>query len=420
MSTADDDFRAILNARAICPTFQPIVSLADHRVVGFEALARGPVNSRFHSPAELFAEAARRGVTAELSWVCGMKACDAYLDSHLRHVPLFVNVDPEAFGTPCPADLLPTYQRALKELEIVLEITERRRGNPAAILNSVTGFRQQGGRIAIDDVGVHPFSLNMISVLAPDVIKLDRSVTQGTVPSWARTYVIDSVRTEAQAIGAAVLAEGVENAEHLAASRAIGVTLGQGWLFGRPDRLPDTVDLSLEELPRVRPYPKCASTPYAAIRGRARTVPMSAGMLKPLCGFLEEMALHTDGVRLLFTAVPTAAPMDEQAWMTYSHIAKRGVGVAVFGPESPTPLGAGVQVVPLPDTDPLRNEGALIAVGSHLAAAVIARRIEPDGSNADPEPLYDAVLTYDRAIVIEALHTLISRLTSLPSEESGF
>ncbi|MFD0599613.1 EAL domain-containing protein [Catellatospora coxensis] len=324
MSSVRDDFDALLAARAVSPVFQPIVSLRDGRAVGLEALARGPHGTRYESPTSLFAEAARRGVTAELDWICGVNACALVLDTDLRHVPVFVNVDPATFGTPCPIDLLPTYQRALRELDLIIEITERRGGDPAAILRGVTTFRQQGGRIAVDDVGVDPFSLNMISVLAPDVIKLDRSVTQCAGPSWAQTFVINSVQMEAQATGAAVLCEGIETPEHLAAARAMGATLGQGWLFGRPARLPAAVDLSADPIPRVAPYPPSASTPFSAIRGRAPTLPMSPQMLTPLWALLEEMALHTDAVRVLYAAVPATTPLDEQTWLTYSHIAKRG------------------------------------------------------------------------------------------------
>ncbi|GAA1625169.1 EAL domain-containing protein [Catellatospora bangladeshensis] len=418
-TSARDPFDALLAARAVCPVFQPIVSLRDGRPVGFEALARGPDGSQYQTPAALFAEAAHRGVTAELDWICGVTACAEALDRGMRHAPLFLNVDPDTLGTPCPVDLLPTYERALQELDLVLEITERRGGNPASILRSVTTFRQRGGRIAIDDVGVDPFSLNMISMLAPDVIKLDRSVTQGDKPSWARTLVINSVKMEAQATGAAVLCEGIETPEHLEAARAIGATLGQGWLFGRPGRLPTAVELSADPLPRVTPYPGCASTPFAAIRDRVRTLPMSQHMLVPLCGLLEEMAQHTDAVRMLFAVVPKTTPFDEQTWMTYSHIAKRGVAVAVFGQESPAPLGAGVHVVPLPDTDPLLDERVLIAVGSHFAAAMLAHRAEPTRTCDGESQIYDAVLTYDRRIVIEALHALVSRLTSLPANAPG-
>ncbi|MEU8006128.1 EAL domain-containing protein [Catellatospora sp. NPDC049111] len=412
---ASDDFDAIVAARAVHPVFQPVVSLNDGRPVGFEALARGPDGSRYHSPTALFAEAARRGMTADLDWICGVAACAQALDLGLRHVPLFLNVNPSSLGTACPADLQPTYRRALRELDLVLEITERRGGDPASILHAVAAFRQQGRRIAIDDVGVDPFSLNMISILAPDVIKIDRSITQGIEPSWARTYVLNSVKVEAQATGAALLCEGIETPEHLDAARAMGATLGQGWLFGRPGQLPTTLALSPEPLPRVTPYPDYAATPFAAIRGRAQTLPMSQHMLVPLCALLEDMALHTDAVRILFAAVSKTTPFDDRAWKTYNHIAQRGVGVAVFGREPLAPLGADVHIVPLPDTDPLLDECALIAVGSHFAAAMLARHIEPGRTDGEAQ-LYDAVLTYDRRIVIEALHALMSRVTSLPPE----
>ncbi|BCJ75685.1 hypothetical protein CS0771_52290 [Catellatospora sp. IY07-71] len=421
MPAVNDDFSALLAGREVYPIFQPIVSLRDEQTVGYEALARGPADSLYHAPLALFAEAERRGALAELDWVCGITACAWFLDSGVRDVPLFLNVDPATFGTACPIDLLPTYQHALRDLNLVLEITERRAGDPAAILHAVTTFRQRGGRIAIDDVGVNPFSLNMISVLAPDVIKLDRSITQSRVPGWARTFVINSVCAEAAATGAAILCEGIETPEDLEAARAMGATFGQGWLFGKPGPLPVAeVPLSAEPLPRVDPYPACATTPFAVAAERARTLPMCRRMLTPMCALLEDMALHTDAVRLLLAAAPAGTPFSEQDWMTYSHIAQRGVAVVVLGQESPAPLGAGVHVVPLPEDDPLLAERALIAVGSYFAAALIARQADPERHPLDGDTqLYDAVLTYDRRLVIEALHTLVGRLNSLPVDVAG-
>lgn len=409
-----DEFSDLLTARAVHPVFQAIVSLDDERPVGFEALARGPEGSRYRSPAALFAEAARRGEQAHLDWVCANAAFGCALQAELE-VPLFVNVDPATIGTACPLDLLPTFQRALRDLNLVIEITERRGGDPEAMLRLVARFRAAGGRIAVDDVGVDPLSMNVISVLAPDVIKLDRSVTQVHAPSWARTRLINAVQAEARAGGAAVLCEGIETTEHLQTARSLGATLGQGWLFGKPGPLPATIDVSATALPRVSPYPPCARTPFEVIRGRQSTFPLTLRAMAPVKTLLAEMAERTDAANMMFGLLPSGTDLDDDTRMAFTHIAQRGVTVTVFG-QAPLSFPAEtVHVVRLRDGDPLLDEYAFILVGSYFSAAFIACRTSTSNTSPDDQ-LWDTKLTYDRRTVIEAAHSLLSRIPAVPAE----
>ncbi len=224
---AEEEFDRLLRTRAVQPLFQPIVSLVDGKPVGFEALARGPRGSRFASPQAMFAEAGRRGVVAELDWVCGTAACTAALDAGMVDVPLFVNVEPQTLTAPCPADLFEAHLQAVARLNLVVEITERVIRDPAALLRSVIAARRAHTRIALDDIGADPAALGMISLLAPDVIKLDRGLVQAPPASWAQAYVVNAVLTEASRTGAAVLAEGIETDQHVQAAVAMGATLGQ-------------------------------------------------------------------------------------------------------------------------------------------------------------------------------------------------
>nr|WP_275413982.1 EAL domain-containing protein [Catellatospora chokoriensis] len=350
--------------------------------------------------------AGRHDAVAELDWVCATAAFAAFLDAGRPGVPLFVNMDPGTLGTSCPPDLSPVNERALRELNVVLEITERVIDNPAALLRSVVAARQARSRVALDDVGVNPASISMMSVVCPDVIKLDRGITQSRTPSWARNYVINAVLSEAQLTGAAVLCEGIETPEHLETARAMGATLGQGWLFGRPGPLPQVVDVSARLLPRVKPYPEAARTPFEAVRAEARVSRMTLPMLASMTGMLEDVALHTDAAHLLFATLPATAQLDDETRLTYTHIAQRGVIMAVFGSQPLSFFGAGVQAVPLSQDDPVAAERTVITVGSYFAAALIASPVEPDCPGAVEPPLYYVVLTYDRKLVIEALHTL--------------
>ena len=205
---------------------------------------------------KLFAEAERRDRVAELDWICVAAACSVALAAEQLALPVFVNVEPDTFATPCPPDLLTIYDAATTGLDLVIEITERMITRPAALLQALNEVRRGRGRIALDDIGSDPSSLNMLSLVRPDVIKLDRSIVQGDTASWPIAYVINAVLREAERTGSAVLAEGIETAEHLQAAISMGATLGQGFYLGRPGPLPAIIEASTQTVPRVARDPR--------------------------------------------------------------------------------------------------------------------------------------------------------------------
>jgi EAL domain-containing protein (putative c-di-GMP-specific phosphodiesterase class I) len=101
-----------------------------------------------------------------------------------------------------------------------------------AIAAVLTPLRARGMRLAIDDVGAGFSSLRHIVVTAPDVIKLDRSIVTGISDDPVLAVVTRSLVDLAEALGAKVVAEGVETAADAEALGAVGVHLGQGWHFG--------------------------------------------------------------------------------------------------------------------------------------------------------------------------------------------
>jgi EAL domain-containing protein (putative c-di-GMP-specific phosphodiesterase class I) len=117
---------------------------------------------------------------------------------------------------------------------VVLEITERALATrPAELLRTVERVRSVGWGVAVDDVGAEAMSLAFMPLLRPDVVKLDLRLVQER-PGPAIAEIMNAVNAHAERTGSVVLAEGIEDEAHLAMARALGATLGQGWLFGRP------------------------------------------------------------------------------------------------------------------------------------------------------------------------------------------
>ena len=91
--------------------------------------------------------------------------------------------------------------------------------------------------LAIDDVGAGFATLRHIIRLAPDIVKLDLTLTCGIAADPARTALASSLVDFADGIDATIAAEGIESPEDLALLRELGVTYGQGFYLARPSPL---------------------------------------------------------------------------------------------------------------------------------------------------------------------------------------
>ena len=145
---------------------------------------------------------------------------------------LFLNIEPDTTGF-LPLDLRDLYSRARSQMTVCVEITERAlTRRPASLLAHVADMRAMGVAVALDDVGTDAETLAMMSLLEPEVIKLDLALVQGS-PDAEIAEVVHAVAAQAERTGARVLVEGVETEAHARTGDALGATLAQGWLYGR-------------------------------------------------------------------------------------------------------------------------------------------------------------------------------------------
>ena len=224
--------RAVLAGDALSMVFQPIVELGRGGTVGMEALARFAVEPR-RPPDVWFAEAAAVGLLVDLE----LAAVDAALAQFDRVGPrtyVSVNLSPESVMSP---RLLPVVAGHPGE-RIVIEVTEHAPVEDYETVNAaLASLRAQECRLAIDDTGAGFASLRHILRLAPEVIKLDLSLTQGLDSDPARRALATALIFFAGEIGATIVAEGIETQAEVDALRTLGVGFGQGYFFGRPGPL---------------------------------------------------------------------------------------------------------------------------------------------------------------------------------------
>ena len=239
--------QAVVADGRVATHFQPIVRMGSApELVGFEALSRFPEGT----PDEWFRAAAETGLTLHLE-TAAIVAAIRHLDDLPDAAYLSLNVSPASLAD---GELLALFD-ALPADRVVIELTEHLVVQDYDTVNDALRLlRNRGMRVAVDDAGAGFASFRHVVNLAPDFIKLDRSLTRNVDTDRARHALASAITTFSIEVGATMVAEGVETPEEMTALLDIGVDYGQGWLFGRPAPAP-----SWKSLPgRVAPLPPVA------------------------------------------------------------------------------------------------------------------------------------------------------------------
>ncbi|WP_369135416.1 EAL domain-containing protein [Modestobacter sp. I12A-02662] len=403
--------RAVLDDGAVTSLFQPIVDLDDGRVVAYEALARGP-EGPLRAPDTLFAAARAAGCLPELDQACRSAALrGAVASGLLAPLTVFVNVEPDALDEAPLAALFPGVDELPGDLRVVLEITERAlAARPAELLRTVARVRERGWAVALDDVGAEQLSLAFMPLLRPDVVKLDLRLVQER-PGPAIAEIMNAVNAYAESSGAAVLAEGIEDTTHLAMARALGATLGQGWLFGRPGpgavRGQRTGSL---RLPAAQPADGGAGevSPFACLPETVAAREAPKALLIELSKQLERQAMRLGETCVVAAAFQEARHVTPSTRQRYRDLVERVGFVCALGEGLPVEPLPGLRGADLAPGDPVRGEWDIVVLSPHFSAALLARDLGDGGP--DLERRFAFALTYERDTVVRAARALMSRV----------
>ena len=221
--------QSTIASRDVDVVYQSIVALDTGEVVGMEALSRFP-QSPPSSPEQWFAEAAAAGLGDELEALAVAEAL-AILEQMPEGIYLSVNISPSAL-------LSRTVLEVLDEApahRLVLEITEHSAVHDYDALNeALRPLRARGARVAVDDTGSGFANMRHVLRLAPDIIKLDSTLTKDIDNDTVLRALGFTLRSFAAAIGAEMIAEGIETLQELDALRFLGVAYGQGYYLEPP------------------------------------------------------------------------------------------------------------------------------------------------------------------------------------------
>jgi len=231
------EFDTILREKLIRPVYQPIVSLTDGSILGYEALSRITLEKCSFNVEQMFVFATETGKLWELEELCRKESLRFAKDKRLD-AKIFLNVDPniihdKEFKSGMTIEYLKQYH--LEPEDIVFEITERSAiDDVETFQGTIEHYKQQTFLTAIDDFGNGYAGLNRVCAFSPDFIKFDRVVVENIHLNQKKKALVKSCLQFCKSEGIKAIAEGIEKEEELETLIKIGIDYGQGYFIQRP------------------------------------------------------------------------------------------------------------------------------------------------------------------------------------------
>lgn len=236
--------------------YQPQVSIAQDRVIGFEALLRWQhPEFGFVSPAEFVPIAEESGLIVPIgAWVMEQAARQMadWRERGLGDLRIAVNLSSRQFSDDdLPARVEAVLARSgLPPAALELEITESIAMQSAErTLSILRTLKRLGVHLAMDDFGTGYSSLSYLKLYPLDVLKIDQAFVRHLTTDRGDAAITRAVIALAKSFDMEVVAEGVETQAHVDQLREFGCDVCQGYLFSRPLSA-DAASAWLRERPR--------------------------------------------------------------------------------------------------------------------------------------------------------------------------
>ncbi|WP_018138567.1 MULTISPECIES: bifunctional diguanylate cyclase/phosphodiesterase [unclassified Thioalkalivibrio] len=255
----ETSLRESVERNAFVVHYQPIMSLADNRITGFEALVRWEREGELLPPDRFIPIAEDAGLVHLIDMQVLYTACcqlQAW-NAQRSGPPLTISTNLSARQLTRPelvdevATILCGTDTPPEQLR--LEITETATlGNLEELIATLKGLKALGVSLAMDDFGTGYSSLSYLHRLPLDILKIDRAFVAGLDRDEYSQRLVQTVINMARNLGLEAVAEGVESNTHAATLRALGCTRAQGYYYSRPvpaDRAGDL--LVADQLPLV-------------------------------------------------------------------------------------------------------------------------------------------------------------------------
>jgi diguanylate cyclase (GGDEF)-like protein/PAS domain S-box-containing protein len=244
--TMESDLRHALDRSEFKLYYQPLISLPEHQIEGFEALLRWDSPSRgLVSPADFIPLAEESGLIGPIgAWVLRQACMDA--SRWPDDISIAVNVSVAQFHSRSLVfDVTAALAASnLRPSRLQLEITESIiLFNTASVIETLRQLRAIGVKIVMDDFGTGYSSLSYLTKFTFDKVKIDQSFIRGIAGQSDSLAVVRAITSLCSDLNIATTAEGVETDAQLQRLKKEGCTEVQGFLLGRPAPVDSVVAL---------------------------------------------------------------------------------------------------------------------------------------------------------------------------------
>ncbi|WP_066058232.1 EAL domain-containing protein [Robertmurraya korlensis] len=216
---------------------QPIIDLQNNQLFAFESLLRTNGMNQI-PPGQLFQVAEKTGLLSMLDQRAREVAIQTRRKYIKKGVKSFINFLPSTIYNPefCLQHTFHLVNRyGIDPTDLVFEVVETEKIDDVEHLQKVfITYKKQGMKVALDDVGSGFSTIEMLELLHPDYVKIDRSYIDHCDQDRQKQKFLKEVQLIAQDLNIQVLAEGIERIEELELCRDLGMNLAQGYFVGKP------------------------------------------------------------------------------------------------------------------------------------------------------------------------------------------
>lgn len=229
-----ENMEQLLDLKAVVPHFQPIISLSDGALLGYEVLGRISHDGLPNSPAQLFQISRLLGRQIELSELFRNSALEYAAQLGVKELILF-NTLPEEMNLECLGNSLKKLRYSVPDLKLGMELHENTITNVEMMKNLRSMLNELDMLLVYDDFGAGQSRLIELLDSVPDIVKFDIALVQNIQQrSEISRSMVETLVKLARDAGIRTLAEGVESREEAETCSAIGFELAQGFYFGHP------------------------------------------------------------------------------------------------------------------------------------------------------------------------------------------
>lgn len=216
---------------------QPIIELSGGKKLGYEFLSRLSVKG-FELPDDFFRLCVENNILTFVDHRC-FKTCIGASCFFPLEVQRHVNLFPSTLINVPIQHLIETVPENSFEKSYCIEISEQQIiGDPSYLVGAIEALKKAGILVAIDDVGFGRSCLESLILLEPDIVKVDKKCITGVARDELRLRSLKRILKVTDGLGMEVIAEGIETEEDLALVKELGIKYGQGFLWGKPAKVP--------------------------------------------------------------------------------------------------------------------------------------------------------------------------------------